>query len=599
MFRRSKKGLGLKEILEICVGERVPPEYVSHKVPQGVRENATFVIDLKNSSLSHRDLSADDNGIFSRHSSPTEKVEVKFKSDGTVETVCPDISCEDHVYLVRRQYSWHDKSKNFSRVIYKVENKGVLTRYAIVQYKASGDVTDLFLKSHGNSKKKDEPYYRVKPSVLLKAKEAALRSESPKHIISLIEKESGGVLNIDSPSEMLRNREQVYNVCRGLPERKRCRNTGPPRRTDFVKLMNLMQHDDFLRDVSFDKKSKKGVEHIAPRTFAATDEQITWIKTYCPGYRPKSQIGIDMTYNVGRFYVTTLAFPHPMFVYRNKPDRHPTVLAAMMTSITKDTEDYEYLAAFLSRKGVKSLTYGTDGELALEQGFENVYPINASSNVAGTTGNIHLRCFTHVETDIKAKLAKTNVSSCEQKKVCSQILGTEKDGIRIRGLVDCENNEAFDSMLLRLRPAWPAGFSQWLDTQRGRLRPLSATLKHCMMKPVRVSAGLGNPPNKWHNQRTEAMHNVLKEEAHGEIIDQARIHEIVNERIVQQQKSEFVKALRGIGEYRLALDYSNLAIDPVRWAQMTPQQRSAYVKKAIGFSLKDEKQKYLVFTCFS
>ena len=46
-----------------------------------------------------------------------------------------------------------------------------------------------------------------------------------------------------------------------------------------------------------------------------------------------------------------------------------------MTSTTRDTDDYQYLATKLKSSGVKTLIYGTDGELALEKGFENVFPI--------------------------------------------------------------------------------------------------------------------------------------------------------------------------------------------------------------------------------
>ena len=103
--------------------------------------------------------------------------------------------------------------------------------------------------------------------------------------------------------------------------------------------MNLIQHDDFLRDVSFGVKSKRGDKFKAPNTFAMTDNQMMWMKRYCSGEKPKSQIGIDMTSNMGPFYVTTLTFPHPMFVYQNKPNKQPITLAAMMTSVTKESED--------------------------------------------------------------------------------------------------------------------------------------------------------------------------------------------------------------------------------------------------------------------
>ena len=81
----------------------------------------------------------------------------------------------------------------------------------------------------------------------------------------------------------------------------------------------------------------------------------------------------------------------------------------------------------------------------------------------------------------------------------------------------------------------------------------------------------------------------MKEEARGQSIDQTTIHENVNQRVVQQQNSEFIKAVYGMGEHRLAPGYENLSIDPLRWSQMTREQRSAYIKKVLGQGLLDDK----------
>lgn len=89
-------------------------------------------------------------------------------------------------------------------------------------------------------------------------------------------------------------------------------------------------------------------------------------------------------------------------------------------------------------------------------------------------------------------------------------------------------------------------------TKRGRVRSLKETLKECMLKPVRIAAGLGNPPNKWDNQRTEVMNNVIKEEADYQVSDQAAIHEILEARVIQQQENEYIKAIYNAGEYRLS-----------------------------------------------
>lgn len=155
--------------------------------------------------------------------------------------------------------------------------------------------------------------------------------------------------------------------------------------------------------------------------------------------------------------------------------------------------------------------------------------------------------------------------------------------------MNCEDDESFDAALALSRLRWPAEFTKWIFSAKGRIRPLTDTLKMCMMKPLRVAAGLGNPPKKWHNQGTEALHHVMKEEAHGQSIDQAKIHEHFNHRVVQLQNSEFIKAVYGKGEYLLAPGYENFSIDPLRWSQMTCEQRSAYIKKVLSQGLLDDK----------
>ena len=82
-----------------------------------------------------------------------------------------------------------------------------------------------------------------------------------------------------------------------------------------------------------------------------------------------------MRYKLGLVYLTTLTFPNPMFVYKNKEGQHPTTLAAIMPSVTKEERDYEYMARCLKAERIDSLTFGTDGECALGRGFESVFPL--------------------------------------------------------------------------------------------------------------------------------------------------------------------------------------------------------------------------------
>ena len=57
-------------------------------------------------------------------------------------------------------------------------------------------------------------------------------------------------------------------------------------------------------------------------------------------------------------------------VYKNNESQHLTTLAAAMTSVSKETRDYEYLARSLKKIEIESLTYGTEGECVLERGFD-------------------------------------------------------------------------------------------------------------------------------------------------------------------------------------------------------------------------------------
>lgn len=107
-------------------------------------------------------------------------------------------------------------------------------------------------------------------------------------------------------------------------------------------------------------------------------------------------------------------------------------------------------------------------------------------------------------------------------------------------------------MYAELEATWPEEFTKWFEVTSGRVRSLRETIRQCMLKPVRIAAGLGDPPNKWSNQRTESMNNVIKEANENQISDQVKIHEVIESRVFKQQENEYIKALYNTGEYRLS-----------------------------------------------
>ena len=111
-------------------------------------------------------------------------------------------------------------------------------------------------------------------------------------------------------------------------------------------------------------------------------------------------------------------------------------------------------------------------------------------------GNIHLRCFDHAQDDISRHLKSMKVNSEQRKKITTEILGREYNGKRVKGLVDCDTAEEFEKMYVEKENDWPEDFKKWILTEKGRIRSLKETLKECMLRPVRIAAGLGDPPKQ-------------------------------------------------------------------------------------------------------
>ena len=58
-----------------------------------------------------------------------------------------------------------------------------------------------------------------------------------------------------------------------------------------------------------------------------------------------------------------------------------------------------------------------------------------------------------------------------------------------------------------------------MEATKFRLRSLKSTIEKCMLREVRVAAGLGNPPNKWVNSRMESLNLVIKKQINNNPVD--------------------------------------------------------------------------------
>ena len=109
------------------------------------------------------------------------------------------------------------------------------------------------------------------------------------------------------------------------------------------------------------------------------------------------------------------------------------------------------MATKLKALGIDSLIYGKDGEYALEQGMERVYPISGNNN-------IHC-CFNHVKDDVKRKLGTLGISDTNT--IVTSVLGYERGNQRIAELVDCTKDE-FDKKYEALAKTWRSDFPAYV-----------------------------------------------------------------------------------------------------------------------------------------
>ena len=199
--------LTMKEMIDICVFEKISENLVCRAAPQNVYYTTNFVIDLSKVEVS--DITVD-SVIYHSQACPSSLIYIN-KENGKICT-----KAETNINEIFDVYKLKQYSKSFSktlkehtlkRTIVKFEaGSGKLCKYAVIKYKSCSETENIYSDSvtfqqpHGNSKKRKEPYMRTFLSVMKKIKS----------IVSNIQVMAGGSFSLSSASEVARDRTQVY-----------------------------------------------------------------------------------------------------------------------------------------------------------------------------------------------------------------------------------------------------------------------------------------------------------------------------------------------------------------------------------------------------
>ena len=153
-------------------------------------------------------------------------------------------------------------------------------------------------------------------------------------------------------------------------------------------------------------------------------------------------------------------------------------------------------------------------------------------------------------------------------------------------MVDSENEIEFEARYQQFK-MWPDEFVLWIETSKGRKRPLIESMKKCMIKSVRSAAGLGDPPNKWVNTRVEALNAIIKESIDNNAVDLIMFLERIQTEIFKFQMDEIIKAIHSQGEYRLCQRLLHKSVNAFDWSRMTSEQRSDKIRKILKCMIPD------------
>ena len=421
-----------------------------------------------------------------------------------------------------------------------------------MQYISPGPA-EVEVKPHGNSHSTD-PYLRSSKSTL-QALKKALKGVPAKEAVEQVSKENGGEISAKSAGSLPRNRRQAYNISKHQKEQDPLYN--------LIVDSQTLKQDQFVREVKLSPE---------PSVIMAKDYQIADLDAFCTNPEHHCVFGVDPTFDLGHFNLTVTTYKQLQLVKAN--GESPTFVGPLFLHYRKTFSCYHSFASGLLglNKNLSSIrAFGTDGETAL---------IDAFSQQCQSA--VHLTCFNHCRENIKRKLRELNVPPPVASECIFDIFGGQRGTTFVEGLADADSESDFDSKLAKFENVWNPQFFDYF------LKNKASIFKESMIKPVRIKAGLGDPPDEYHNNAPECMNSVIKAKVDRNkrnTLDELCRH---MKSLVEDQENHLIRAITRRGEYRLYPAFQKFEMSPLRWFELNEQVRLKHIQQ-----LRNVARKYM------
>lgn len=198
----------------------------------------------------------------------------------------------------------------------------------MLQYIFDGDPESINIKPHGRAKKNQRPFFSTASGTRTKISEKVSSSLGPSSIYDHLYQEAGDVMSRKSSSDVPRSVDQVKY------ERK--------------KLGSKHEKDQLAELISLSNNGSVRNVQVGPgvRAVLATEEQLADVVKFCTDPEEFGILGIDVTYDIGDFYITTTSYQHLSRIDKSTR-KHPTFPGPMMIHTDEKQATFHYFASTL------------------------------------------------------------------------------------------------------------------------------------------------------------------------------------------------------------------------------------------------------------
>lgn len=287
--------------------------------------------------------------------------------------------------------------------------------------------------------------------------------------------------SFSAPKSTRQIRDKLYN------ERKKSKPETAPRiniADDVITILSQINTNPFVHEVVLTKDKK-------PVVIIYSDKQMQDMKRNCLGENG-SVMGVDRTFNLGKFYVTAFSYKNRCVV-RTRTDDHPVMLGPCMIQFDAEEGTYgKFFSHISDRMGTTKLTIGSDEEKSMTNALKSKFP-NAT----------FLLCTKHIQ-DIRRHLENIGVSLGDRNKIQKIIFGKED------GIVFAPDDIDFDARCENLQTHFDnhAKFQTYWERN----------MKEKLYKFVYLSLRNQYIDKLWTNKNSESINQCMKTEVNWEKI---------------------------------------------------------------------------------